>query len=393
LNIKISAKLKRVGKFFLPFFLSCFIFPFSLYAFFATSVPGNLKDINATSKAWLSSKEFPVIFYSKDTNLSLSFKSSLKLLTNMHDIAILLTVKKSDFFDKKLSSSDLNNSFVFSGRFSEYNLTAITTSSITHISLKKEHTVKNIHKTAYTDNNISILQQSNTIISNKLLKYGYITNNFLKSPLANDKNSTANIGTNQNNIYITKSLDDNKTFVNISFKIVFNDNNTTTIYQTKWFNIQLIPSKTDLLTPVNSFSSSYDIKNGKNIFLQNCIACHRYNQDKTAPKGIAPILTNVGGWANKEYIKDILLHPEDYKTKRYKRLENSGKIMAMPSYEWLEKKDFNDLLCFLENLKAKDEDKSPLNTQNYDTNSSAISGNMENMDKNITFNDFNATDK
>jgi len=336
--------------FFLPFLILCFA-ALSLFAITPATVPGNLKDINATSKAWLSSQNIPITFYSKDTNLSLAFNASIKMLSNTQEIAILLTLNKHI-----KSNFDTNNSFTFLAKFSDNNITTLQKYPIFNIGIKTKHTVSHTKKEDFLENNESILQENSTIYKNNSFKYAYKSIFDTKAPIQQNENKTLNIGMKNNQIYIVKSIDANQTILNVAFKTIFYDNNTTITYQTKWIKIEFFQNDSGISSQENF--SSYDIKNGKNIFIQNCAACHRYNYNTTAPAKIAPILTNIGGWANKEYIVNSLLHPQKYESPKYKKLIKEGKIMPMPSFDWLDKKDLNDLVNFLQNLKAKDTSKS-----------------------------------
>ena len=317
----------------------------SLLAFSVTQVPGKLKDINATSKAWLSSNIFPIVFYTKDSNISLSKHASIKALTNKSEIALLISFERP----VKLNQ-DNNNSFEFSSSFYDHDIADIGTFSLAHLNFKKSHTISNLTNNIYIDKNKTILGELSTTIIDKIVRFGYIEKNATITPVMLDDNKTLNIDKYKNSIYLVKSIDTNQTFLNISFSIKLLDGNSTLLYKTKWIKLNLSLSKDD--DTLSQSTSFYNLKNGKNIFIQNCIACHRYNDDTTAPKGIAPMLTNVGGWANKEYIIDSLLHPQKYISPTYKKLIKSGKIMPMPSFDWLDENDFNDLVYFLQTLKS-----------------------------------------
>ena len=341
----ISKLTKRVKNYFLLSLLLLFATNCSLLAVSATQVPGNLKDINTTSKAWLSSNVFPLTFYTKESNLSISKKASLKVLTNKNEIALLIS------FETPLAlAQDKNSSFEFSSSFFDHNITDIGIFPSTHLNFKKSHTVSNLVKSMYNDENETIISETSTVTTDNTVGFGYIETNETKTPFALDENTTLNIGMLENSIYVVKSIDTNQTFANISFAIDLFDGNNTLLYKTKWIKVSF--SSVDENDISSDDSAFYNLQNGKNIFIQNCIACHRYDDDTTAPKGIAPMLTNVGGWANKKYIIDSLLHPKKYISPKYKKLIKEGKIMPMPSFDWLDENDFNDLVHFLQTLKS-----------------------------------------
>ena len=341
----ISKQTKRVKNYFLLSLLLLFAINCSLIAVSATHVPGNLKDINTTSKAWLSSNVFPLTFYTKESNLSISKKASLKVLTNKSEIAMLIS------FEAPLAlAQDKKSSFEFSLSFVDHNITDIGIFPSLHLNLKKSHTVSNLAKSMYNDKNETIISETSTITTDKTVGFGYIEINETKTPFVPDENKTLNIGMLENSIYAVKSIDTNQTFTNISFSLRLLDGNNTLLYKTKWIKVSF--SSVDENDISSDDSAFYNLQNGKNIFIQNCIACHRYDDDTTAPKGIAPMLTNVGGWANKKYIIDSLLHPKKYISPKYKKLIKEGKIMPMPSFDWLDENDFNDLVHFLQTLKS-----------------------------------------
>ena len=338
---------KRI--FFLPF-LFLYFTSLSLFAITSATVPGNLKDINTTSKAWLSSNVFPLTFYTKDSNLSLLKKASLKVLTNTKEVALLISLETP-----LVLVQDKNSSFEFTLSFFDHNITDTGTFKTTHLNFKKSHTISNLDKSMYTDDNKTIINEISTITMDKTVRYGYNEVNDTIYPLNLDENQTLNIGMSEDSFYAVKSIDENQTFINISFYVNIFDGNNTLLYKTKWIKINLsLTGENDML---HSDTVFYNLQNGKNIFIQNCIACHRYNDDTTAPAGIAPILTNIGGWANKEYITDSLINPQKHESLKYKKLIKEGKIMPMPSFDWLDKNDFNDLVYFLQNLKAEDTSK------------------------------------
>ncbi len=338
---------KRAKNSFLLSLLLLFTVNYSLLAISATQVPGNLKDINTTSKAWLSSNVFPLTFYTKDSNLSLSKKATFKVLTNGNEVALLVS-----FETPLVLTKDKNSSFEFASSFFDHNITDIGTFPSTHLNFKKSHTISNLVKSIYNDGNETIIGENSTVTIDKAVRLGYLEADGIKTPFVLDENKTLNIDMFENSIYIVKNIDVNQIFENISFAIDLFDGNNTLLYKTKWIKVNL--SSTGENDTSSGDSAFYNLQNGKNIFIQNCIACHRYNDDTTAPEGVAPMLTNVGGWANKEYITDSLLHPQKYESPKYKKLIKSGKIMPMPSFDWLDENDFNDLVYFLQNLKTND---------------------------------------
>jgi len=62
------------------------------------------------------------------------------------------------------------------------------------------------------------------------------------------------------------------------------------------------------------------------------------------------------------FIINSLLHPQKHESPKYKKLIKEGKIMPMPSFDWLDKKDLNDLVNFLQNLKATSKKQATLKT-------------------------------
>ncbi len=117
-------------------------------------------------------------------------------------------------------------------------------------------------------------------------------------------------------------------------------------------------------------------ENGKKLFQQNgCMGCHRAGEFQTAPVGMAPDLSDIGGIANAIYLKESILNPNDVvirnlninrhymKTNpdRFKAYPNNSmyewyikadgkKQSKMPTFAHLKEQDINDLVAYLKTL-------------------------------------------
>ncbi|WP_456383180.1 ethylbenzene dehydrogenase-related protein [Persephonella sp.] len=122
-----------------------------------------------------------------------------------------------------------------------------------------------------------------------------------------------------------------------------------------------------------------DPQKGKQIALQNgCAACHRFDDQLTAPVGMAPDLSNIGGIANPVYLKESIVNPNDVvirnlnpnrhynkyaKPDQYKAYPNNDmyqwyitvdgkKQSKMPPFAHLSEQDLKDLIAYLSTLRS-----------------------------------------
>lgn len=116
----------------------------------------------------------------------------------------------------------------------------------------------------------------------------------------------------------------------------------------------------DLTTPVSG-----DVANGEKLALENCAACHHYKDQKIAPDFMAPNLSNIGGYATKEYIKESIENPNavvvpGYNIKAhpnsawYSLDEQGQRVSTMPAYDWMDEKSKNDLVAFFSSMKEEE---------------------------------------
>ncbi|RMA96152.1 c-type cytochrome [Hydrogenothermus marinus] len=118
---------------------------------------------------------------------------------------------------------------------------------------------------------------------------------------------------------------------------------------------------------------------GKQLMKQNgCNGCHRYDDQQTAPPGMAPNLSDIGGIANAPYLRESIINPSDVvirnlnpnrhynkfaKPDKFNAYPNNdmytwytvgpdGKKMSkMPPYSHLSEKDINDIVAYLKSLR------------------------------------------
>ena len=119
-----------------------------------------------------------------------------------------------------------------------------------------------------------------------------------------------------------------------------------------------------------------DPEHGKKLFMTNgCTGCHRTSEVQTAPEGMAPNLSDIGGIANAIYLKESILNPNDVVIRnlninRHYMKSNPDRFKAYPNnslYEWyiktdgkkqskmptfahLSEKDINDIVAYLKTL-------------------------------------------
>lgn len=135
---------------------------------------------------------------------------------------------------------------------------------------------------------------------------------------------------------------------------------------TNWLPVKLIGKSggEDLIKSMTT-NPSGDIENGKEQFVTNCAACHNINSDSDmAPTYMAPNLSNIGGYSLASYLKESIKNPSavvvpGYNRNAHKNYEwytlndNKERISTMPAYDWMDDKTIDDIVAYLQTLKAK----------------------------------------
>ncbi len=110
-----------------------------------------------------------------------------------------------------------------------------------------------------------------------------------------------------------------------------------------------------------------NLTNGKAQFEANCASCHITSEMKSAPQYMAPELTNIGGYSTLAYIRESIIDPNavivpGYNRNAHKNFEwyqvvDGKRNSAMPSFNWLEESVINDIVSYVQTLKAQEEKK------------------------------------
>ncbi|WP_187647535.1 ethylbenzene dehydrogenase-related protein [Nitrosophilus labii] len=119
----------------------------------------------------------------------------------------------------------------------------------------------------------------------------------------------------------------------------------------------------DLIAAVNEKVKG-DIKNGKELAMTNCASCHRWKGAESATMYMAPDLSNIGGQATAGYIRESIVDPNAVVVPGYNRnahpnfawymVDDKGnRTSTMPPFDWMDKKSLNDLVAYMQTLKAE----------------------------------------
>ena len=106
-----------------------------------------------------------------------------------------------------------------------------------------------------------------------------------------------------------------------------------------------------------------DVANGEKVMMENCSACHQYKSVKNAPAYMAPELSNIGGYGNASYIRESIIAPSavvvpGYNTAAHPNfqwysVDKGVRTSTMPPYDYLDEKSLNDLIAYMQTLKAE----------------------------------------
>ncbi len=107
-----------------------------------------------------------------------------------------------------------------------------------------------------------------------------------------------------------------------------------------------------------------DVENGKELAMTNCASCHRWKGAQSAPMYMAPDLSNIGGQATAGYIRESIVDPNAVVVPGYNRNahpnyqwymtdDKGNRTSTMPPFDWLDKKSLDDLIAYMQTLKAE----------------------------------------
>jgi complex iron-sulfur molybdoenzyme family reductase subunit gamma len=130
-----------------------------------------------------------------------------------------------------------------------------------------------------------------------------------------------------------------------------------------WVSVNLVKGETELSKVTNEVVKG-DIAKGKQVAMDNCAACHHFEDATFAPANMAPNLENIGGYATASYLRESIDKPSAVVVPGYNRNshpayewytlgENGERTSTMPAYDWLSAEDKTNLVAYLQTLKAE----------------------------------------
>lgn len=100
------------------------------------------------------------------------------------------------------------------------------------------------------------------------------------------------------------------------------------------------------------------------VAINGCAGCHQIESSDT-PNFMGPALSNIGGYATEAYIRESLVDPSAVVVPGHNRNAHSAykwytedggrRVSTMTDYSKLDEKTINDIVAYLQTLKAKEE--------------------------------------
>jgi cytochrome c2 len=134
-------------------------------------------------------------------------------------------------------------------------------------------------------------------------------------------------------------------------------------YLSSWVSVVFDGKNGSALEAVTNEQVSGDAVAGKEAVATNgCVGCHKV--EATDPDNfMGPSLTNIGGYATASYLRESLKAPSEVVVPGYNRnahsnymwynLENGKRVSTMTDYSWLDDVSMNNIIAYLQTLKAE----------------------------------------
>ncbi|NPA04362.1 MAG: c-type cytochrome [Epsilonproteobacteria bacterium] len=131
-----------------------------------------------------------------------------------------------------------------------------------------------------------------------------------------------------------------------------------------WFALKLPNGENKELEKVVTEKVDGNVTKGKELAMTNCASCHRWKGADMAPPYMAPNLSNIGGQATAAYIKESIIDPNAVIVPGYNRnahpnfswymVDDKGnRTSTMPPFNYLKEEEINDIVAFMQTLKAE----------------------------------------
>jgi len=109
--------------------------------------------------------------------------------------------------------------------------------------------------------------------------------------------------------------------------------------------------------------SKGNVANGKKLASENCAACHTMGDMKAPMAYMAPDLSNIGGYSTAAYLKESMVAPSAVVVPGYNKnahpsgvwynVDDKGtRTSTMPAFDYLKPNEIDDIVAFLQTLKA-----------------------------------------
>ncbi len=112
-----------------------------------------------------------------------------------------------------------------------------------------------------------------------------------------------------------------------------------------------------------SEKSKGNVASGKKLATDNCAACHTMGDIKAPMAYMAPELSNIGGYSTAAYLKESIVAPSAAVVPGYNKnahpsgmwysVDDKGvRTSTMPAFDYLKPAEIDDIVAFLQTLKA-----------------------------------------